>query len=712
MAQKKQIKSTSQKTQKPKQSPLFIFKPNIWFAVISAVVGFCLYANTVSNDFILDDGAVTSNNEYVQQGISGIPKILQTEMWHFENINLGYYRPLSTITFAIENQFFGNNPHAYHFGNIILYGLTGFFLCLLLMNLFQNYHPAFAFIATLLFIAHPIHTEVVANIKSRDELLSFLNLVIATFILLKSTSPPSHLPKERGVKGRGVYLSCLFFYFALLSKETAMVGLLIAPLMLFFANNNSLKQCLLRTIPFLIIMLLFQWQKHAVLGALSIDVPKDIVNYPYAEAHAELSSAFRIFMWCVKLVLFPHPLSYDYSFNQIPAAQFASPAVWMGIITAIAIAGFGIWELRKRSPVSFGILFFLITLAPAFGFVFLRGGIFAERFLYAPALGLCIVFTFLLVKITKVNLQTPEFNIRLLLKYPLFLSALFLLVGLYSFKTISRNPYWKNNITLAAEDVKASPNSCQIRKHYGNELINYASAEKDETKKKELFDEGIKQLREALNIFPHNADAFFKLGFAYHTVEPNNDSAIYYYNHTIHEAPAYSIAYNNLGLIYENLGKQEYASYYYNKSIQQNPPLPEGIQNHEAHKKRTGLDVRALPSHLNLDSIEKSSAKKDALFYYTLGSNVATQGDFTGAIKCFEKAITLDPKQESIYINLSNCYGMMGKYNENIAILNKLLTINPNSAQAYSHLAVTYELMGDKNKSKEYNEKAQQLSGK
>jgi tetratricopeptide (TPR) repeat protein len=705
MAQKKPIKSAPQKQVKPRQAALPVFKPNIWLAVISAFAGIVLYTNTVSHSFILDDGAVTTSNEYVQQGISGIPNILKTEMWHFENMNLGYYRPLSMITFAIENQLFGNNPHVYHFGNIILYGLTGFFLCLLLMNLFQHFHPAFSFIITLLFMSHPIHTEVVANIKSRDEMLSFLNLTISFLLLLRAYKQPAMSVKH-------LILSCAFFYFSLLSKETAMVGLFIVPLILFFARNNSIKQSLLRMVPFLIIMLLFQWQKHSVLGTLSADVPKDIVNYPYAEVHAELPTVFLIFIWCVKLVLLPHPLSYDYSFNQIPAAQFSSPVIWLGISAAVALVGFGLWELKKRSPLSFGILFFLITLAPALGFVFLRGGIFAERFLYAPILGFCIVFTFLLVKITKINLQTPEFNIRQLIKYPLFLLPLFLLFGLYAFKTTDRNSYWKNQITLSAEDVKTSPNSCQIRKHYGNELINYASAEKNEAKKKELFDEGIKQLHEALNIFPRNADVLFKLGFAYQIVEINYDSAIHYYNRTIHESPTYAIAYNNLGLIYENLGKQEYASYYYNKSVAQNPPLPEGIQNHESHKKKTGLDVHVLPSQLNLDSIEKSPGKKDALFYYTLGTNVASQGDFTGAAKCFEKAIELEPQQEVIYINLSSCYGMLGKYKENIETLNKLLKLNPNNVQAYSNLAVTYELMGDKEKSKEYNEKAKQLSGK
>ena len=120
--------------QKPKQSASPTFKPNIWLAVISALVGFLLYANTIKHDYVLDDVGAITGNEYVMDGIKGIPKILSVGMWHFDNVNLGYYRPLSMITFAIENQFFPKNPHVSHLGNVLLYAITGFFLCLLLID--------------------------------------------------------------------------------------------------------------------------------------------------------------------------------------------------------------------------------------------------------------------------------------------------------------------------------------------------------------------------------------------------------------------------------------------------------------------------------------------------------------------------------------------------------------------------------------------------
>ena len=114
--------------------------------------------------------------------------------------------------------------------------------------------------------------------------------------------------------------------------------------------------------------------KYAMLGTLSGMPPHDLMNYPYAEANAKLPSTFLIFLWCLRLVWFPHPLSYDYSYKQIPAASFSSPFVILGILLAVALGYFSFRRPLKRSPIVFGMQVFCVTLAPAMAFVLLRGG--------------------------------------------------------------------------------------------------------------------------------------------------------------------------------------------------------------------------------------------------------------------------------------------------------------------------------------------------
>ncbi|PYR84397.1 MAG: hypothetical protein DMG19_16815, partial [Acidobacteria bacterium] len=120
-----------------------------------------------------------TGHPYVMQGWRGIPKIFQVGLSQFDNVNLGYHRPLSLVTFAIENQFFPKNAYVGHLDNVLLYGLTGFCLYLLLTRIFRGMYALFSLSVTLLFLAPPIHTEVVANIKSRDEILAFLSLILS-----------------------------------------------------------------------------------------------------------------------------------------------------------------------------------------------------------------------------------------------------------------------------------------------------------------------------------------------------------------------------------------------------------------------------------------------------------------------------------------------------------------------------------------------------
>jgi hypothetical protein len=84
---------------------------------------------------------------------------------------------------------------------------------------------------SLFFIASPVHTEVVANIKSRDELLSFLNVLLMLWFSLK------YVDSKKNIH---LFASLLFFYLALLSKETALVAVLFLPAILYFRGNYSI----------------------------------------------------------------------------------------------------------------------------------------------------------------------------------------------------------------------------------------------------------------------------------------------------------------------------------------------------------------------------------------------------------------------------------------------------------------------------------------
>ena len=674
---------------KPRKNPINFFdRNNRWLPVWVALAGFLLYVNTLNNDYAIDDGAVIGANPYVQQGLKGLPGIFTTDMWHFENADLGYYRPLPLATFAIEHQFFNNNPTVSHLVNALLYGLTGFLLFLLLLRIFSSYNALFAWVVALLFMAHPIHTEVVANIKSRDEILSFLNLLLSILLLLRGVG-------QQKAVWRWLLPSCLFFYLALLSKESAIAGLLIIPVLLYSASSSRPGQIAKWLSPFIILVLVFQFQKYLLLGTVTGAANPDIVSFPYAEAGSKWATAFLHLAWYVKLILVPYPLSYSYAYNQLPAADWSSIGAICGIIIAVLLAFFSLRGLQKRSPLSLGIFLFAVLILPAMAFTVMKGGVLAERFLYASTLGFCIVITWSLFKLLKLPLETGVENLAMHRSKLAVFVAIFIC---YSFTTISRNMDWKNDMTLSAHDVINAPNNCQIHLHYGKKLIDEGVTESNATKKQTCFNLGTEQLRSAFNIEPHYARAYFKMAYAYQALQVNDDSAIYYYTRAIDEAPGYSQAYGNLGALYAKLGRIQLANHYLKKALEINPNMVSAAQ--LLQKLQQPL---APASNQTLSGSADSTNAFES--YSNLGVKCARDKNFTDAQKYLLKAIQLKPTSAEARVNLAVCYGMMNEYGKSEQVLLDALKIDPANKAALRNLVALYHLQGNKLKEQEYQDK-------
>ena len=388
MSKQKVKKEENNKSKKSAPKRIIYPIQYIWGVVI-AVIAFALYINTANHEYVLDDSGAITENQYVQEGFAGIPKLMKVDFWHFSNIHLGYYRPLSLITFAIEQEFFQQNPHVSHVINVFIFAISCFLLFIVLNKLFNSFHPAFAFIIALLYAAHPIHTEIVANIKGRDELLSFMSIMAMLWFSLKYVDSKKVLD---------LILSLLFCYLGMISKETALTGVLLLPMVLFYYTDKSIVECIKSSILPMAVVLLFFIQKKYLLGTLSGIIPTDIVNYPYTQSGIKMPTTLFLFAMCLKLLVFPHPLSYDYSYNQIPAVHMNNIWALLGLILFGAGAYFAYKEFLKKSVWGFAITLFYITLIPSLAFTILRGGIFCRAVFVFPFLGLlycyciCIVF--------------------------------------------------------------------------------------------------------------------------------------------------------------------------------------------------------------------------------------------------------------------------------------------------------------------------------
>ena len=184
---KKQIKKIKAEENNSKKllarsiSKKFQRRMKIYLGILIAVFAFILYSGSIGHDFTLDDSSVVQENSVTKQGLSAIPTILKTDYWYGSGHNISrgpIYRPTSLIVYAIVWQFSPGDPHAYHLINVLFYAFSCLLLFLVLCKFFEDQNLLFPFICALLYTAHPIHTEVVNNIKSLDEILCFLDLYL------------------------------------------------------------------------------------------------------------------------------------------------------------------------------------------------------------------------------------------------------------------------------------------------------------------------------------------------------------------------------------------------------------------------------------------------------------------------------------------------------------------------------------------------------
>ena len=156
----------------------------LWFALGCAVLAFLLYANTLGFSYVLDDFSLIKENLLTQKGIAGLTEIFKSSYrsgYYLPDNDL--YRPLSKAMFAIEWELAPNSPELSHWVNVLIYASIGFLLYRLLFSITNN-NTWLSLVIALLFITHPLHTEVVSNIKSRDELLRFLFFLLMSLARL------------------------------------------------------------------------------------------------------------------------------------------------------------------------------------------------------------------------------------------------------------------------------------------------------------------------------------------------------------------------------------------------------------------------------------------------------------------------------------------------------------------------------------------------
>ncbi|MCX6230666.1 MAG: tetratricopeptide repeat protein [Bacteroidetes bacterium] len=665
------------KSQNPSTYFLSI-KDKFWILLILLMTCFLFYGNTLSLKYALDDTIVITGNEFTKKGFNGINEILSNDMFtgYFGKgqsiVAGGRYRPLSLITYAIEYQFFGENPTISHLINILLLAITGFLIFFVFNHLLKYYFKeklikipswwkSVPFIMAILFIAHPIHTEVIANIKGRDEILALLfSLLSLWFFIL-------WLEKKR--IGMMVLIGISFFL-GLMSKENTLTFLIVIPLAIYYFTKFSFKEILKGIIPITIAIIIFFIIRQSVIGSKVSPLANDLMNNPFVGMSIlqKYSTILYTLGLYIKLLFIPHPLTYDYYPYHIPIINSSDLNAIIPLILYLVLLVFAIVSFKKRNPYSFAIFLFLVTLSITSNVFFPIGIFMNERFIYISSLAFCFALSWFLF------FDIPRFFRNKQMVKILTFTVLGVILILFAYKTTSRNRNWYDSKTLFLNDVHISSNSAKGNAVAGEYLIYEAEKSNDKTIRDSLLNQSIIYLKKAIEIYPKQINALFNLAAAYYEKDSNYQKITEIYKTILYYLPKEQHVYTNFITIIEQCRNTD--------------------EKIKCYKELYKIDSMRFDINFNLGII---------LLY--------NKKEITGSIPYLKQAVVIDPNNADAQIALGEAYAFSSQWEKAIVALleAKRLSNNP-TAKLIKNIGIIFQKLNNNAKAKEYLDQAAQLA--
>ena len=389
----------------------------------------------------------------------------------------GHYWPLLYTTFWIEHKLWGFAPLGYHAINLLLHFANTALLWRLLLRLGV---PG-AWFAAAVFAVHPLHTESVAWIISRKDLLSalFYLSLSAFFVWTRFVETP---------RTRRYVAALLLFAAALLCKSVAIT--LPAALLIWqwWKEGRITPKGLLRVVPFFLVGL--------VVGGFDIWFykSKTALSFDYSVYERVLIASRSLWFYLEKLV-WPADLAVIYPHWEIDATD---PFGWGYFIAAVAVAA-TLWIMRHRigrGPLACA-LFFAVTLSPTLGLVdysYMGHSFVADRFQYLAGIGAIILFV--VVAVRAADRLSPA-------AHKAAKGIALVVLALLGIATWNQAGVYKNELSLFKHVIAHNPRSWAAHQNVGMALL-----------KLNQFEEAERHLRNSLEIFPLNVKAFRNMGEA------------------------------------------------------------------------------------------------------------------------------------------------------------------------------------------------------
>ncbi|MGE0567252.1 MAG: tetratricopeptide repeat protein, partial [Bacteroidia bacterium] len=657
-------------------------------------------------------------NDYVDLNNNGIPE--PNECYNCWDLNKNFKNDfdedlnIDGIFNEVDCQVY--SARIRHFNNIWTFALGCVFLYLVFARYFFRNNQDLAFLAALLFTMHPIHSEAIANVKSRDEIFSLIFISLTFLYSFKYLETRAW--KE-------LFWACVMFLLALLSKEYAVFLIGLLPLAVYtftendvdlrkYLNKDALKE-LIKTkeaknviivggmfvlAAFLMLYMKRDFDMHAKPGAKPIrsfwlwpfvylvlgvfvigrtnkqknfhtlmswyyfvmlfylamrlvavklkpGVPDtEILNNPYLLANGEEKFATKgyVLLKYLRLCIFPHPLSSDYSFNTIPYRHFTSWDFLLSMVVHIGMLVAGVYYVLRKHLLGFAIATYIVFELMIGNILMDIGATMGERLIFHSSIGFCIAMAYFMLKgfdkLASINLN---------LRRSVLMILVLVITVLYGAKTWERNWDWKNDVTLFLKDVKTMPHSVLVLGNAGARWVDLADTKEitginipgqDSTRyndyngtlvitDQELKESGLSNKRE---VALHKGIKFLK--------------------HAIELHPRYVNGYLNLGLAYFKLRKDFEALYYWKNAERlypNNPYLRNYYTVYSNDLKNRG-SVAFNRGHMDTAALEYRKwtilEPGNAEAWYNLGGAYFNQQKYFYAKQAWERTLQLNPNHQ------------------------------------------------------------------
>ena len=642
-------------------------------AVFFLLVLCIAYSNHFDNDFHFDDSHTIENNEYIQD-LNNIP-LFFTDVVTFSTLpGNRSYRPVVTTLNAIDYWIGGGlKPFFFHLSIFLWYIVQGILMFFMFRKIFNisfkhEWNSMFALFGSVWFLLHTANAETINYIISRSDSFSTLCVVASLLLFQISFARRWHLylltmilgicTKETGV----MFAPILFLYILLFEEKFSLTD------MFLLKKRQSLIRALIKAAPSIVVTIgLFAFLQCYF-------VPKS----PTLVASTQSHSIFHYFItqWYViahYIGNFAIPLNFsvDPDFQLIKTLSDRKILLSLGLILSMVSVAFWTSRYEKFRPISFGILWFFVALAPTSSFRPF-GQIANDHRTFFPYVGLMLSSVcFIRMMIVKYRLHIQA---HYLLKYGIStLIILILLANAYGVH--QRNEIWGSDELLWKEAAAKGPGN-------GRALMNH----------------GLTLMRSG-----------------------NYDEAHEYFKKTLELLPYWAFIHVNMGILRNAMGHQKEAERYFLNAIRYQPDIVEGYyyyaewlkgQNRLGEaKQQLEEGARISPGHTKIKhflqtltfemtadikekiihQVEMVEENPDAEEYLNLSLLYYNNGQFIECIEACKKSIELKPDYALAYNNLCSAYNALKEWDKAIEACEKAVKIDPDFQRASNNMKLAID---------------------